>query len=99
MAGDNYASLVTSVEITYNIDGQEKNTSLIVKINSKQPMEADFNEMVNTMFVKEMKFLSETTPLLNDQLRKAGRPSLPVAGCYHGDMNVLDELIFLEDLR
>ena len=95
--GDNYACVVSSVVVTYEDDGKDKNVSYVVKLNPCRS--GDFEVMAAVMFEKEIGFYKTLLPLLNSELVRANERELRVPSCYHCVETDKDEVIYLEDLR
>lgn len=96
--GDNYASIVTSVVVSFVLDGVDEQTSYVVKVNpchSYQNMEG----ATNIGFVKEAEFYGKLLPRLNAAMEEASLKTLRFPKYYHSCLKVGKELLFLEDLR
>ncbi|XP_037794500.1 uncharacterized protein LOC119589919 isoform X1 [Penaeus monodon] len=96
--GDNYASIVTSVVVSFVLDGVDEQTSYVVKVNpchSYQNMEG----ATNIGFVKEAEFYGKLLPRLNAAMEEASLKTLRFPKYYHNCLKVGKELLFLEDLR
>lgn len=96
--GDNYASVVSSVELDFDLNGNDESITYIVKINPCHGMES-FEEMTHTIFLKEAEFYIKLLPQLNGVLREHELSPLAVPECHYGTLEKKRELIFLEDLR
>lgn len=96
--GDNYASVVSSVELDFDLNGNDESITYIVKINPCHGMES-FEEMTHTVFLKEAEFYIKLLPQLNGVLREHELSPLAVPECHYGTLEKKKELIFLEDLR
>lgn len=96
--GDNYASVVSSVELDFDLNGNDESITYIVKINPCHGMES-FEEMTHTIFLKEAEFYIKLLPQLNGVLREHELSPLAVPECHYGTLEKKKELIFLEDLR
>ena len=78
--GENFTSLVTSEKVVYSSNGQEGETSYIVKVN---PCKSEnFNILVNVLFGKEAQFYFKLLPLLNAELAQVGETPLRVCMIY-----------------
>ena len=96
--GDNYACIVSSVKVHYKKDGDQRNTSFVVKLNPCMALEGMENS-TNLMFEKEGKFYSTIVPKINKVFRSIKQPDLKVPGFYHMDLTMDNEVLYLEDLR
>lgn len=96
--GDNYASVVSSVELDFDLNGNDESITYIVKINPCHGMES-FEETTHTIFLKEAEFYIKLLPQLNGVLREHELSPLAVPECHYGTLEKKKELIFLEDLR
>lgn len=96
--GDNYASVVSSVEVEFNLNGNDERISYIVKINPCHGMQ-NFEEMTHTIFLKEAEFYIKVLPQLNEVLQEHNLSPLAMPECHYGTLEKKKELIFLEDLR
>uniref|UniRef100_A0A0P4VY71 CHK kinase-like domain-containing protein n=2 Tax=Scylla olivacea TaxID=85551 RepID=A0A0P4VY71_SCYOL len=95
--GDNYACLVTSVEVKYEIDGKSSEVVYVVKINSGKTFGGE--NMFDLFFEKECKFFLDIAPQINSILREIGHTKINVPKCFHASLEKGKEVIFLEDLR
>lgn len=93
--GDNYVAEVTSVRVKYQVEGQTRDTSYVVKMRRNRH-DSHFDDMV---FLKEGKFYTVLVPLLNAELTKAGQEPLHVPRCCHSVWEDHDNQLFIEDLR
>lgn len=96
--GDNYVSVVTSVEIKYQLNGSEYSASFIAKLGAPQSTKT-FSESIDYAFVKECRVYEEIVPLLNEELISRGLQRLRVPECYYATYEPGDQVIYLEDLR
>ncbi|XP_042874596.1 uncharacterized protein LOC122254790 [Penaeus japonicus] len=96
--GDNYASVVSSVQVDFSLNGNDDHISYIVKINPCLGIE-NFEEMTHTIFLKEAEFYLKLLPRLNSVLQEENLSILALPQCYYGTLEKNKELIFLEDLR
>ncbi|KAK7078257.1 hypothetical protein SK128_027803, partial [Halocaridina rubra] len=96
--GDNYASVVSSVEVNYLLHGQENTINYIVKLNPCRSFQ-NLEELNHVMFTKEGKFYQILVPEINSVLEKAGREPLHLPRCFHVDYTNGREQIYLEDMR
>ncbi|XP_076066636.1 uncharacterized protein LOC143040002 [Oratosquilla oratoria] len=94
--GDNYACVVSSVEVDYKEGGEEHHVTYVVKLNPCRHM---FNEYVHDVFHKEGLFYRDVVPELNKCLREAGMATLSVPKFIHAHLERNKEVIILEDLR
>nr|XP_045586390.1 uncharacterized protein LOC123748243 [Procambarus clarkii] len=97
--GDNYATIVTSVNVKFSLAGQEQTTSYVVKLNPKRTVELGMSEFYFSIFKKESEFFQEILPLLNVELTVRGLQGLRVAKWFYTSLEKDKEMIFLEDLR
>ncbi|XP_063889369.1 uncharacterized protein LOC135116089 [Scylla paramamosain] len=95
--GDNYACLVTSVEVKYEIDGKSSEVVYVIKINSGKTFGGE--NMFDLFFEKECKFFLDIAPQINSILREIGHTEINVPKCFHASLEKGKEVIFLEDLR
>ncbi|XP_063889126.1 uncharacterized oxidoreductase dhs-27-like [Scylla paramamosain] len=95
--GDNYACLVTSVEVNYEIDGKSSEVVYVVKINSGKTF--GNNDLIEIAFQKECKFFLDIAPQINSVLKEIGQREINVPKCFHASLEKGKEVIFLEDLR
>ncbi|KAK7082818.1 hypothetical protein SK128_022977 [Halocaridina rubra] len=96
--GDNYATAVTSVKVSYSLEDQPFNTSYVVKINAGHgigPLKAFFT----ILFKKEGGFYENIVPLINAELTSFGLEELKIPKWYFSSLEDKKEVIFLEDLR
>nr|XP_053644583.1 uncharacterized protein LOC128697078 [Cherax quadricarinatus] len=96
--GDNYACIVTSVDVCYHKEGKDRKTSFVVKCNPCRALQI-FNEFATTVFQKEAGYYLELLPLLNAQLSLVGREPVRAPHCYFAHITEQEEVIFLGDLR
>ncbi|XP_045586401.1 uncharacterized protein [Procambarus clarkii] len=97
--GDNYATIVTSVNVKFLLAGKEQTTSYVVKLNPKRAVEVGMSEFFSAIFKKESEFFLDILPLLNGELTVRGLHSLRVAKWFYTSLEIEKEMIFLEDLR
>lgn len=97
--GDNYATLVTALNVSFVLEGEEHSASYVVKINPKMGVINSIPGFSRTMFEKESEFYCAILPSLNDELRRLDLPTLNFPKCYHSDLDSHNEAIFIEDLR
>ncbi|XP_045114527.1 uncharacterized protein LOC123506479 isoform X2 [Portunus trituberculatus] len=95
--GDNYASLVTSVEVKYELDGNSSEVVYVVKINTGKTFGGD--NMFDLFFQKECNFFLDIAPQMNSVLKEIGHTDINVPKCFHASLEEGKEVIFLEDLR
>ena len=96
--GDNYACLVSSVEVMFEKDGQEQKTSYVVKLNQPNPVPA-LEKMSAIMFEKEIGFYKEIIPLLNKELEALQFSPLGVPKYFYSETQKEKDVIFMEDMR
>nr|XP_053644318.1 uncharacterized protein LOC128696924 [Cherax quadricarinatus] len=96
--GDNYACVVTSVDVRYHKEGKDRKTSFVVKCNPCRVLPF-FNGFSTIIFQKEAGYYLELLPLLNVQLSHVGREPIRAPHCYFAHITEKEEVIFLEDLR
>lgn len=96
--GDNYATVVTSVEVTYTLKGKEGHVTYIVKICPLRGIES-MKALQEVFFEKESLVYKQIGPLLNEALAEHGLEPLSIAKFYYNSDEKGRELIFLEDLR
>merc|ERR1719376_1302604 len=95
--GDNYASLVTSIEVKYDSDGVQRSVTYVVKVN---PCRSELMEGISKItFEKEIGFYTQVLPLINSELVRVGYSKIKAAQCYHYVETPKEQVIFLEDLR
>ncbi|XP_050697030.1 uncharacterized protein LOC126985758 isoform X1 [Eriocheir sinensis] len=96
--GDNYACVVSSVEVTYELDGQSSEVVYVVKLNACR--NDTMTEFLNSIiYEKETKFYSSLAPELNTVLKEIGQREINVPKCLHVSLEKGKEILFLEDLR
>jgi len=96
--GDNYACIVTSVKVSFTLNGVKEETSYVVKLNPCRGKQG-FGALTEYMFSKESEFYETILPALNDELEKMDEPSLRLPK-HLLSVRVLDEeVIYLEDMR
>lgn len=95
--GDNYACVVSSVEVQFERDGNIEETTFVVKLNPCRS--GGFEKMTEIMFEKEIGFYQQILPLINNELSKINQPHLQVPTCYHAVETAFEQVIFLNDLR
>ncbi|XP_045114731.1 uncharacterized protein LOC123506581 [Portunus trituberculatus] len=96
--GDNYACVVSSVEVKYELDGQSCEVVYVVKLNPCRKFES-MKEFISKLFEKEAKFYLNLAPDMNSILREIGEKTLNFPRCFHASLEDKKEIIFLEDLR
>ncbi|XP_063602979.1 uncharacterized protein LOC134778968 isoform X2 [Penaeus indicus] len=96
--GDNMATCVTSVEVTYSLEAKDRHVSYVVKLNPQRKVEA-MGDMISDILEKEINFYTDILPDLNSALERAGLSRLSVPTFHFGERNVGSEVIFFEDLR
>ncbi|XP_068229157.1 uncharacterized protein [Palaemon carinicauda] len=97
--GDNYACLVTSVEVKYSTnEKQDCEVTYVVKLNPHRKF-GDFQEAEPYIFEKEGKFYEELVPLLNEAIISTGQKPLCFPKCFLVSLEEGKEQIFFEDLR
>lgn len=96
--GDNYACVVSSVEITYDLDGKSFEVVYVVKLNPCRNFES-MKEFTGIIFEKEAKFYLDLVPEMNAVLSSIGLKELKFPRCVYATLEKHKEIIFLEDLR
>ncbi|KAK8735067.1 hypothetical protein OTU49_017443 [Cherax quadricarinatus] len=96
--GDNYACVVTSVDVCYHKEGNDRKTSFVVKCNPCRALSI-FNEFSTAVFQKEAGYYLELLPLFNAQLSRGGCEPIRAPHCYFAHLTEQEEVIFLGDLR
>ncbi|KAK8734904.1 hypothetical protein OTU49_005723, partial [Cherax quadricarinatus] len=96
--GDNYACIVTSVDVCYHKEGKDRKTSFVVKCNPCRALSI-FNEFTTMAFQKEAGYYLELMPLFNAQLSRVGREPIRAPHCFFAHLTEQEEVIFLGDLR
>ena len=96
--GDNYACVVSSVELTFQKDGQEQQKTYVVKLNPLRPIPM-MEKMSAVLFEKEIGFYKYILPLLNKELEKLNEIPLRMPRYFHSVSKDKEEVIFLEDMR
>jgi len=95
--GDNYASVVSSVEVKYESEGHENSVTYVVKLN---PCRAEMMEIFSKLtFEKEIGLYTKVIPMINEELLRVGLSKLKTAQCYHYVETPKEEVMYLEDLR
>ncbi|MPC74289.1 uncharacterized protein LOC123506481 [Portunus trituberculatus] len=95
--GDNYASLVTSVEVEYELNSKSYEVIYIVKINTGKVFGGD--KFFDIFFQKECNFFLDIAPDINSVLKEIGHTEINVPKCFYISLEKRKEVIFLEDLR
>ncbi|XP_045114525.1 uncharacterized protein LOC123506478 [Portunus trituberculatus] len=95
--GDNYASVVTSVEVKYEFDGKSSEVVYVVKINTGKTIGGE--NIFDTFFQKECNFFLDIAPDINSVLKEIGHTEINVPKCFYISLEERKEVIFLEDLR
>ncbi|XP_068235963.1 uncharacterized kinase-like protein D1044.1 [Palaemon carinicauda] len=96
--GDNYATVVTSVEVSYTLRGKEGNVTYVVKVCPLRALES-MKALHEVFFGKETLFYKEIGPLMNEILVEHDLKPLPIPKFYYNSDEKGRELVFLEDLR
>ena len=96
--GENYACIVTSVEVVYVKNGREFTSSYVAKVNPRHDNEG-LSNMVNDLFEKEIGFFQVILPLINQELERKKEPRLRVAKYYHSVNERNKQVLYVEDLR
>lgn len=96
--GDNYACIVTSVEVKYELADQSSAVVYVVKLN---PCRDDaMTEFINgIIYEKEAKFYNTLAPEMNAVLTENGQREINIPKCFYVSLEKGKEIIFLEDLR
>ncbi|XP_066990861.1 uncharacterized protein [Macrobrachium rosenbergii] len=98
-SGDNFACLVTSVEVTYSTrDEGNCEASYVVKLNPNRKS-GNFREAEPFLFEKEGKFYEELVPALNGALASARQEPLRFPKCFLVSLEEEKEHLYFEDLR
>lgn len=97
--GDNYASLVSSVEVLFRKSGKKQEISYVAKINLCRPSLLDAGDLMDRVFAKEIQFYTKVVPLLDKELQKVGESSLRFPKHYHSVETKGRQVIYFEDLR
>ncbi|XP_069184328.1 uncharacterized protein [Procambarus clarkii] len=97
--GDNFATIVTSVSVTFSLAGKESKTSYVIKLKPPLPPGEVLSAFFSSIFKKEAEFFREILPLLNAELTTRGLGCLRMAKWFYTSLNKDEEMIFLEDLR
>lgn len=97
--GDNYACVVTSVEVKYSLaNGVDYKVSYIVKLTACRNRKG-FPDFTPTLFAKEGGFYQEIVPALNVILKSAGREPLHFPKCFLVITEKGKEQMYFADLR
>ncbi|KAK4314063.1 hypothetical protein Pmani_014625 [Petrolisthes manimaculis] len=96
--GDNYACVVSSVQVQYSLNQENMEVVYIAKLNPCRHVK-EFDGMTVVLFRKESEFYSNLVPELNSVLTEVGQKSLRFPKCFHGCLDKNKEVILLEDLR
>ncbi|XP_068227553.1 uncharacterized protein [Palaemon carinicauda] len=96
--GDNFASLIARVKVSYLMKEEQCSTSYVVKFRYDRSPDLVKN-LFKAFFIKEVGFYEHIAPLLNAELRSVGKEALHIPKFY---CSILDEefgLMFIEDLH
>ncbi|XP_068230084.1 uncharacterized protein [Palaemon carinicauda] len=96
--GDNYASIVTSVEVKYQMNEQECEVTYVIKLNSLRNL-GGLSALTPMNFAKEGGFYGEVVPALNEILVSAGQHPLRFPKCFLASLEDGKEQLYFEDLR
>ena len=96
--GENYASVVTIVDIEYELSGQTCETSIVAKLNP-QTGDEGFGSMTNLMFKKEIYFYENIKPIMDEELNKLGMEDLRLPKFYHAVHDSKKEVMYMQDMR
>ncbi|KAK3873165.1 hypothetical protein Pcinc_021802 [Petrolisthes cinctipes] len=96
--GDNYACVVSSVQVQYSLNQENMEVVYIAKLNPCRHVK-EYEEMTYAIFRKESEFYLNLVPELNSVLTEVGQEALRFPKCFHGCMDKNKEIILLEDLR
>ena len=96
--GEGYISFVTSVEVVYAMNDEEKSTSYVVKINGGCG-ETLASESQRIFFAKESAVLFKFLPLMNEILEECNQEPLCIPVCYFASLEPGKEILFLQDMR
>lgn len=69
--GDNYACIVTSIEVQYMLDNKQHETTYVAKITRDLPP-SPFQDMITPIFLREGTCLSKVVPEMNRVLNRIG---------------------------
>ena len=96
--GDNYITVVSSVEVKYVLNGKSSEMVYVVKLNSGRAFGSgnNFNEIV---FQNESKFYHNLAPQINSVLKEIGHSDINFPKYLHSSLEKGKEILFLKDLR
>ncbi|KAK7082820.1 hypothetical protein SK128_022979 [Halocaridina rubra] len=95
--GDTLTCYVTTVNVSYSLNGSTHQTSYFVKVN--YPLQKDIKDFAQLMFLKEFDFFVSLVPDLNSELHDAGKSYLRVPNCFYTSKLKGKEVMYMEDLR
>ncbi|KAA0200291.1 EcKinase 4 [Hyalella azteca] len=96
--GDNYACFVTSVEVDYQLGGEDKKVTYIAKLNHCLAMDS-FEPFSTVLFEKEVNFYQKMVPSLNETLNNIGLPPIKFASSYFASLEPKSQVLLLGDKR
>ncbi|KAK7082821.1 hypothetical protein SK128_022980 [Halocaridina rubra] len=96
--GDNYACVVSSVKVKYDLHEKQDYVSYVVKLNPCRNF-TGYEDLTAIMFKKEAKFYADIVPELNAVLEALNQDPLKFPKCYHYNLTMGKEQIYFEDLR
>ncbi|KAK7082817.1 hypothetical protein SK128_022976 [Halocaridina rubra] len=96
--GDNFMTCVSSVKISYILQGGNETKSYIVKVYSDKIPE-NLQPLAGALFIKESKFYSFVAPALNKELEALGQESLRFPKLHFHSLENRHEVMYMEDLR
>ena len=96
--GDNYACVVSSVEVKYVLNGRSSKVVYVVKLNSGRTFGSK-DTIHRMVFQKESKFYLNLAPQINSVLKEIGQREINFPECLYASLEKGKEIIFLKDLR
>ncbi|XP_069951176.1 uncharacterized protein [Cherax quadricarinatus] len=96
--GDNYACVVTSVDVCYHKEGKDRKTSFVLKCNPCRTLSI-FNEFTTMAFQKEAGYYLELMPLFNAHFSSDLCEPIRAPHCYFAHTTEQKEVILLDDFR
>ncbi|XP_076032190.1 uncharacterized protein LOC143019993 [Oratosquilla oratoria] len=96
--GDNYISVVTSVQVQYTLGEKDHQVGYVVKLNPNWKF-GEATDVLREFFSKEGGFYKEIKPVLDQELMDIGLPCLRMPHCHLFNPKEGAETLFLEDLR
>ncbi|XP_063597729.1 uncharacterized protein LOC134774293 isoform X2 [Penaeus indicus] len=96
---DNLASVVTSIDVEYSLQGGENQTSsYVVKINPSLK-ENEYESFTHQIFTKEVSFLKDLAPKLSSLMEAVGQRPFAFPAYLFSKLDDGREFIIMEDLR